>query len=114
MNDHAALQLTDDTFHTEVLESDRPVLVDFWAPWCPPCRQLAPTVEALARDHSSTAKVAKLDVDANPKTATTYRISSIPAVLVFRDGREVDRIVGLQSRSRYERALRDAGATISK
>jgi thioredoxin 1 len=112
MSEHAALQLNDENFRSEVLESDRPVLVDFWAPWCPPCRQLGPTVEAIARDHAGVTKVAKVDVDANPATASTYGISSIPAVLVFRDGREVSRIVGLRPRAAYEQALRDAGAAI--
>src|SRR5262245_3865326 len=104
VDNHAVLQITDATFRSEVLESDRPVLVDCWASWCPPCRLLAPTVEALACDYSGAAKVAKIDVDANAATAAAYRIASIPAMLVFHGGREVDRIVGLQPRSRYERA----------
>ena len=112
MTDHAALPIRDDNFRSEVLESDRPVLVDFWAPWCPPCRQLGPTVEAIARDHAAAVKVAKIDVDANPETASAYGVSSIPAVLVFRNGREVDRLVGLRPRARYEQALREAGAAI--
>jgi thioredoxin 1 len=99
----------DANFQTEVLESDRPVLVDFWASWCPPCRKLGPTIEDLAQAHSESARIGKLDVDQNPQTAASYGISSIPAVLLFQKGREVDRIVGLQPRSRYERALAEAG-----
>jgi thioredoxin 1 len=111
MNAHAALPISDATFRSEVLDSDRPVLVDFWAPWCPPCRQLAPTLDAIARDLGGVAKVAKLDVDTNPETAATYRVASIPTVLVFRGGREVGRLVGLKTRDEYERALREAGAS---
>ncbi len=111
MNDSHVLTLSDANFQSEVLESDRPVLVDFWASWCPPCRKLGPTIEELARTHGQSATIAKLDVDRNPQTAANLGISSIPAVLVFQNGREVDRIVGLQPRSRYERALAEAGAS---
>jgi thioredoxin 1 len=110
VNDSQVLTLNDTNFQTQVLESDRPVLVDFWASWCPPCRKLAPTIDELARTHGESAKIGKLDVDQNPETASSYGISSIPAVLVFQGGREVERIVGLQSRSRYEEALGRAGA----
>jgi thioredoxin 1 len=109
VNDHEALTFDDANFQSEVLDSDRPVLVDFWAPWCPPCRALAPTIEAVARKYGDAAKVGKLDVDANPGSAAAYRVTSIPAVLVFRQGREVDRIVGLRPASRYEEALEWAG-----
>lgn len=109
MNDHVALALNDTNFRTEVLESSVPVLVDFWAPWCPPCQKLAPTIEELTYQYSESARVGKIDVDVNPESASTYRITSIPAVLIFKDRREVDRIIGLQSRARYEQALRQAG-----
>jgi thioredoxin 1 len=111
VNDHLAISLTDASFRAEVLESDRPVLVDFWAAWCPPCRQLGPTIEEIARQHGETAKVGKLDVDANPDSASAYRITALPSVLVFKDGKEIDRIVGLQPRARYEAALQQAGRT---
>jgi thioredoxin 1 len=106
-------ELDDATFQDTINRGVRPVLVDFWAPWCPPCDSLAPTIDAIAERFDGRADVAKVDIDQNPETAAAHRISSIPTVLIFRGGREVDRIVGLQPRSRYERALEAAGATQS-
>jgi thioredoxin 1 len=105
------LELDDATFPESINRGDRPVLVDFWAPWCPPCRALAPTIEAIAEQFEDRVDVAKLDIDKNPETASTYGILSIPTVLIFRRGQEVDRIAGHQPRARYERALEAAGAT---
>jgi thioredoxin 1 len=90
--------VTDATFETEVLRSKEPVLVDFWAAWCAPCRTIAPTIEALAVEYGGRVKVAKLDVDRNPVTASGYHIHSIPTLLIFRDGRVVDQIVGAVSK----------------
>jgi thioredoxin 1 len=104
-------ELDDVTFQEGINRDDRPVLVDFWAPWCPPCRILAPTIEAIAEQFDGRADVAKLDIDRNPETAAAHGIRSIPTVLIFRGGRVVDRIIGLQPQSRYERALDEAGAT---
>ena len=104
-------ELDDATFQESINRATRPVLVDFWAPWCPPCRALAPTIEAIAEQFEGRADVAKLDIDQNPETAAAYGIRSIPTVLIFRGGRLVDRITGLQPRARYERALEAAGAT---
>src|SRR3954452_20563282 len=104
-------ELDEVTFQESIRRDDRPVLVDFWAPWCPPCSALAPTIEAIAEQFDGRADVAKLDIDRNPETAAAQGIRSIPTVLIFRDGRVVDRIIGLQPRSRYERALEEAGAT---
>lgn len=83
-------------FEREVLQSDLPVLVDFWAPWCAPCRMVAPALEALAREKSHALKVVKVNVDENPMLASRYRAMSIPTLLIFKDGHEVDRWVGAQ------------------
>jgi len=95
-----------------VLESDLPVLVDLWAPWCGPCHMIAPVVEKLAVDYAGRLKVAKLNVDENPATANAYHVQGIPTLLIFRDGRVVDRIVGAAPepllRGKVDAALRGA------
>lgn len=88
------ISVSEADFEREVLRSDRPVLVDFWAPWCAPCRMVAPALEALARDHGNSLKVAKVNVDENPGLAGRYRAMSIPTMIVIKGGREVDRWVG--------------------
>ncbi len=90
----APITVTDSTFAREVLESDLPVLVDLWAPWCGPCRMIAPVVEKIARDYAGRLKVAKLNVDDNPQTAMRYQVQGIPTLLIFKGGRVADRIVG--------------------
>jgi thioredoxin 1 len=95
--------LTDENFESEVLQSDVPVLIDFWAAWCGPCRVIAPTIEKLAADFEGRAKVGKLDVDNNPQTAMRFGIRSIPTLLFFKDGRVVDQTVGIMQ----ERQLAD-------
>ena len=87
-------QVTDGNFEEEVIKSDLPVLVDFWAPWCGPCRTVAPIVEELAKDYQGKLKVTKLDVDNNPSTAAKYGIFSIPTILIFKDGKVATQIVG--------------------
>jgi thioredoxin 1 len=87
-------EVTDRTFMQEVLQSTAPVLVDVWADWCGPCKAIAPIVEALASEYEGQLTVLKLDVDENPRTASTYRVQSIPTLLVFKDGKLAERIVG--------------------
>ena len=88
------LELTDANFQQEVLKSDTPVLVDFWAVWCGPCRMIAPVVEEIASDYQGKLKVGKLDVDHNPETAMQFGIRSIPTLLVFKGGKIVEQIIG--------------------
>lgn len=86
--------ITDASFEREVVNSDIPVLVDLWAPWCGPCRMIGPIVEKIARDYAGRLKVAKLNVDENPQTSMRYQVQGIPTLLIFRNGRVADRIVG--------------------
>ncbi len=88
------LEFTDQNFSTEVLQSDKPVLVDFWAVWCGPCKMIAPIVEELAGEYEGKAKVGKLDVDNNQESAIKYGVRSIPTVLIFKGGKVVDTIIG--------------------
>jgi thioredoxin 1 len=100
---------TDENFATEVLQSDKPVLVDFWAVWCGPCKMIAPSVEELAGEFEGKAKVGKLDVDNNQEIAIKYGVRSIPTVLIFKDGKVHDTIIGavpkVQLKKKLEAAL---------
>jgi len=92
------IQLTDVTFEAEVIKSGLPVLVDFWAPWCGPCRMMAPIVEELGAEYAGRAKVCKINTDEAPDTASKYSISAIPTILLFKDGKMVRELVGLQQK----------------
>ncbi|HWP81278.1 MAG TPA: thioredoxin [Bacteroidota bacterium] len=88
------IELTDTNFQQEVVQSDRPVLVDFWAEWCGPCKMIAPLVEELAKEYDGKLKVGKVDVDANQQVSTQFGIRSIPTLLIFKGGKVVDQVVG--------------------
>lgn len=90
----AAVDIADATFEQEVLNSDVPVLVDFWAPWCGPCRMVAPVVQEIADQYEGRVKVVKLNTDENPQTASQYGIRSIPTLMIFKGGQKVDVVVG--------------------
>lgn len=103
------VNITDDTFEQEVLQADKPVIVDFWATWCGPCKMIAPILEEVASEYAEKVKVVKLDVDANNKTAGKYNIMSIPSLLFFKGGEIVDQVVGAipkaQLTARLEKVL---------
>jgi thioredoxin 1 len=102
-------EFTDGNWKTEVLESPIPVVVDFWAPWCGPCRMLAPTIEKLAGEYQGKVKVGKMNTDENQDTPGGLRISAIPTVLVFQNGKEVDRLVGVNPENKFKQSLDKLG-----
>ena len=99
------MNVTDASFQDEVLKSDKPVLVDFWASWCAPCRMLAPTIDDVASDFQERAKIVKLDVDDNGETAAKYNIKGIPTLLLFKDGVIKEQIVGATSKENIARMI---------
>jgi thioredoxin 1 len=103
-------EVTDQDFEAEVLQAGEPVLVDFWAPWCGPCRMIAPLVEELATENGASLKVTKVNIDDSPQTATNYGISSIPTLMIFKNGEVADRFVGVQPKKRLQDAIEQAKA----
>ena len=99
---------TDPKFKEEVLQSDKPVVVDFWAPWCGPCKMVSPTIEELAKDYEGKVVVGKMNVDENPETAGQYGVMSIPTVMVFKGGKPVKAMVGAQGKETYKKAIDEA------
>lgn len=100
------LNVTDENFQTEVVDSDLPVLVDFWATWCGPCRMIAPSIEELAREYDGRVKICKVDVDNAQQTAQGFGIRSIPTLLIFKDGKQADQLVGAVPKSAIEDKLK--------
>ena len=99
------IEIGDNNFESEVLQSVKPVLVDFWAPWCGPCRAIAPIVEELAKDFGDKVKFTKCNVDENPTTPTKYGIKSIPTLIFFKNGEVQDKIIGIVAKSRLEEMI---------
>ncbi len=102
------LEFTDGNFDSDVLKADVPVLVDFWAEWCQPCRMLAPTIEKLANDFKGRVKVGKLDTDSNRQVAVKFGITAIPTVILFKDGEVHSKVVGLKSEADFKTMLEGA------
>ena len=108
MSGEAVVHVGDGNFDAEVLKADRPALVDFWAPWCGPCKAIGPTMEALAAQYKDQIKVAKVDIDDNPKTAAAYGVMSIPTLILFKEGKVLDSLIGLVPKERIEAFIKKA------
>ena len=99
------LEFSDDTFQAEVLEAAEPVLVDFWAPWCGPCKQMMPTIEDIAGQYSGKVRVGKMNTDENQATSQAYNINAIPTVLLFKGGEVVEKVQGVQPKSKLQELI---------
>jgi thioredoxin 1 len=107
-------EVSDNSFESDVLQSDRPVLVDFWAAWCAPCRMLSPTVDAVAEKYAGSARVVKLNVDDNPTISQRYGIKGIPTLILFKNGKEEERVVGATSKEAISRMIdKHVGGAVS-
>ena len=105
MSSDKVVIVTDSEFDSTVLQSERPVVLDFWAEWCQPCKMLAPTIEEIAGEYEDKVKVGKLNVDDNPNTATKYGIRGIPTLLFFKDGKVVQQVTGVKSKAEIKKII---------
>ena len=108
MAEEAAVKITDEDFDQEVIQSTIPVLVDFWAAWCGPCKMIAPVLEELAKEYSGRIKIVKMNVDENMETPNNFSVRSIPTLILYKDGSEIDRMVGVVPKSTLEEMIKKA------